>query len=197
MKTVVDNHTVASGGTVFVSGIHGVGKTTLCKAVAEKTGVKHVSAGDLIEQNRLRYEQFPKTVKGGESEFICRCIEEILPSSGFLLVDGHFALFDRSSNVVRVDYDIYRRIKVHGIFVLVDNVCSIQQRIEKRDGQLIGVDLLNVLQDAEVDHAGAVARRLGVQVRFVDVSQVDFGKMVNDVRNFIATPSRCIPCVNP
>lgn len=173
------------GRTVYLSGVHGVGKTTLCNAVAQQIQVKHVTASSLLDKYAFRYKQYAKSVKGGESEFICQCIEEMLMVVPFLLVDSHCVLVDRQNNIVKVDREIFRRIRVQGIVLLVDTVDRIQERLWQRDGELIECDTINELQDAELEYSGVVANMLGVKRKIIDVSKVDFASMVTEVLSFI------------
>ena len=46
---------------IFVGGIHGVGKTTLCRKISEKLLLKHFSASDLI--SNLKSENIAKDKK--------------------------------------------------------------------------------------------------------------------------------------
>lgn len=180
MKIAAENRCNSLGSSIFLSGANGVGKTALCNAVVQRKKVEHVTASSLLEKNA-------KSIVGGESEFICRRIEEMLTSTPFLLVDGHFALFDRRYYLVKVDQEIFRRIRVQGIVVLVDAVESIQERLEKRDGKRVDLVHLKAQQDAELEHSVVVARMLNVDRKIIDVSQGDFAERVNDVLSFIAT----------
>ncbi len=166
------------GSSIFLSGVHGVGKTTLCEAVAQIVEIKHVISSSLLERNAL-------PVPGGESEFICRRIEELLMSTPVLLVDGHFVLSDHQRNIIRVDKEIYRRIRVQGIIVLVDAVERIQERLEKRDGKRVDSGFLTEFQDAELEHSDRVARMLNVERLIIDMSKREPALAVSDALNFI------------
>ena len=166
------------GSSIFLSGVHGVGKTTLCNAIAQEIGIKHVISSSFLEQKN-------ESVPGGESEFICRRIEELLMSTPVLLVDGHFVLSDHQRNIIRVDKEIYRRIRVQGIIVLVDAVERIQERLENRDGKRVDRGFLKEFQDAELEHSDRVARMLNVERLIIDLSETELACAVSDAQNFI------------
>ena len=179
MKIDVENFRKILGSSIFFSGVKGVGKTTLCNVIAQEIEIQHVTASSLLERNSL-------SVVGGESECICRRIEDMLISTPLLLVDGHFVLSDLQRNIVRVDAEIYRRIRVQGIIVLVDAAEKIQERLEKRDGKRVDRGFLAELQNAEIEHSARVARMLNVERLIVDLSQKEPACVaVSDAQSFI------------
>jgi len=178
MKVFTENSCICPGSCIFLSGVNGVGKTTLCNSVAHQLKVTHLTASSLLDRNAV-------SIAGGESEFICQRIEEILLSEPFLLVDGHFVLSDSQGKLCLVDTEIYRRIKVIGIIVLIDSVKNIQNRLEKRDTRQVDRLFLKNLQDAELKHSEGVARELNIRRLIIDVSQNDFALRVSEVQRFI------------
>ena len=42
---------------IFIGGIHGVGKGTICKEIASKTDIIHITASEIIKWNEIPWKQ--------------------------------------------------------------------------------------------------------------------------------------------
>lgn len=95
------------GSVVFVSGVYGVGKSTLCNNLAQKCHIKFYSAGDIIsEENGEKYGS-NKLVKNKElnQDILIKKISKKLEHEKIILLAGHFAFWvitDRWNNFRRM-----------------------------------------------------------------------------------------------
>lgn len=48
---------------IFVGGIHGVGKSTVCKQVGEKLGIEYLSASDVLKWRDIKADYKDKNVE--------------------------------------------------------------------------------------------------------------------------------------
>ncbi|MBK5007366.1 AAA family ATPase [Pseudomonas sp. S32] len=80
---------------VFVAGVHGVGKTHLCQALATKTGLRHATASQLIREATQSVSwKNDKVVTDIESnqDALIVAVDEIMQHEDVLILDGHFVL---------------------------------------------------------------------------------------------------------
>ncbi|MGA2257211.1 MAG: ATP-binding protein [Thermoguttaceae bacterium] len=84
--------------TVFVAGIHGAGKSTICRELGRLLGVFHATAGDLIRANAnattevtVGVKAVPK-VDANQLLLLRELAAYRARNTGPLLLDGHFVL---------------------------------------------------------------------------------------------------------
>lgn len=70
------------GNIIFIGGIHGVGKGTLCKNIASELNVIHLSASDVLKWDDFTTDSTNKCVKDiqvTQNRLICNLRNIILP----------------------------------------------------------------------------------------------------------------------
>ena len=77
---------------VFIGGVHGVGKTTLCNELAARFNIEHFSASNLIarekEEEHLRNKQVENIA--GNQDHLVVAINKYFNSTSWYLLDGHW-----------------------------------------------------------------------------------------------------------
>jgi len=78
---------------ILVTGTPGVGKTTLCEAIAEATGLRHLEVSKLVKDEKL-YKEWDVEMDCSifDEEMLCDALEPILENGG-CLVDFHSSSF--------------------------------------------------------------------------------------------------------
>ncbi len=118
---------------IFVTGAHGVGKSTICSKLAEKYDFKHLIASDLIKRGLpIQNWSTDKIVDGPKKnqEILIRELDfERKAAHKVILLDGHTVLKVKDG-YHRIDYSYINRISPLGI-VLID--CS-PEDVLCRDG---------------------------------------------------------------
>ncbi|HYO95965.1 MAG TPA: ATP-binding protein [Polyangiaceae bacterium] len=146
---------------IFVGGIHGVGKTTLCRAVAEEMGVTHVSASELVRAG------------GGVSEPATKVVSQIAANQAaliaalgalddqVLILDGHFSLLTTESRIEAVPLSTFAAMEPVALVLVSGQTEDVRSRLRDRDGAEYDAELLSEFQDAEAAHAVRVGTALG------------------------------------
>ncbi len=150
---------------VFIGGIHGVGKTSICKHLLGMKDLNHYSASQLIA--KLKNEKLTsteKTVKdiSGNQDLLINAIEKYVNNDNLTLLDGHFCLLNRNYEVTRIPIEIFYSINPTGIVVVVDSAENIIQKIKNRDGVSYDLELISYFQDEEIKYARYVSDELNV-----------------------------------
>jgi adenylate kinase len=155
---------------IFLGGVHGVGKTSMCAGVSERFGLQVISASAIIRAERAQPSSDSRTAVlnvGGNQGLLVRGVQRIVADApGRYLLDGHFALRTLTGQIEEIDADVFRAIGVSGLICLIDDPAAIAQRLAARDGELHDVIAISQLQAAELSSAEAVSRalRLGLNV---------------------------------
>lgn len=91
-------------GVIFVSGAYGVGKTTLCEMLSNKKGIPHYSASDIISQATSETYGSNKIVKNvkNNQDILIESVSSLLKKNNDILLSGHFCIFDKKSEVIKL-----------------------------------------------------------------------------------------------
>ncbi|OEG73208.1 hypothetical protein BEL05_13125 [Shewanella colwelliana] len=136
----------------FISGIHGVGKGTLCHQLNAELGLPIYSCSDLIKQNS-GYIENSKIVTTAErnQEALIQGLRKI--NEKRFLLDGHFCLIGKEKGIIELDYDVFDAIAPVAVINVVCEPSVIHERLLNRDGNAINVDKLELLQLKETARA--------------------------------------------
>lgn len=156
---------------IFLGGVHGVGKTSMCTGFSERFGLQVISASAIIRAERAQPSSDSRTAVlnvGGNQGLLVRGVQRIVADiPKRYLLDGHFALRTLAGNIEEIDADVFRAIGVSGLICLIDDPAAIAQRLEARDGEVHDVIAISQLQAAELRSADSVARTLGIGLKVV------------------------------
>lgn len=159
------------GYVVFVAGIHGVGKSTLCKSVIDPMGVKHLTASEIIKKYREVHidnkTKYAANIDANQIILIEGLRQESI-NEPVVVLDGHFALLNEQGDIVAIDTTIFDQLSLSAIVVIMDEPAKIEGRLLSRDGKGYGVNRLSKMQDVELQQATEVAHALDVPLLTID-----------------------------
>lgn len=146
-------------GTIFVAGVYGVGKSTLCDSLARILDIPSYSAGDLISQVNGEIYGANKAVqnKYSNQEILAIAVDEKLKQSPTILLAGHFCIFDKHNRVDRLPSDIFNKLHIQHILLLESDANRIIQNLNRRDGKHYTVQQILALLTEERNTAEEVA----------------------------------------
>lgn len=150
---------------IFIGGVHGVGKSQICKNIASKYSIPYFSSSDLIGWSKLNQNQKNKVVEdiSYTQALLLKAIETIDTKSKVILLDGHFTLLTRSKHrFEKVGFDTFGLMNVKLIAVVTLNVQEIHTRLLKRDGVNYPIDVISKMQDTEIEHGESIALSKGI-----------------------------------
>lgn len=149
---------------IFIGGIHGVGKTTICQKIAATFNIEYFSASSLIQKEKKEEYERGKQVSQveGNQEYLLKAIKKNFNNEKWYLLDGHFCLLNRNNKITKIPCSTYEFIFPSAIIVLIDNPDDICKRLESRDHIKYNVELLKELQDEELAYAKYLTNYLGI-----------------------------------
>ena len=155
----MNNHKV-----IFVAGIHGVGKTTLCNELSSKFNMNHFSASDLIARERETQRLRNKRVEDidGNQDHLIVAIDKLFNNTDWYLLDGHFCLLNQDNEVTRIPYSTYEGIAPTAVLVLVDEPTKIYDRLILRDDTKYDLAVLKAFQEEEIAYAEFIRDNLNI-----------------------------------
>ncbi|WP_108098445.1 ATP-binding protein [Pseudomonas sp. GV071] len=150
--------------TVFVAGIHGVGKSFLCQKYAENFPVTYESASGLIRRERAQaaWSNDKKVSQIDDNQLALKtAVQKIKKEGESLLLDGHFVLINEKSEFVALESSVFRDLGILGVILLEAAPDVIASRLEARDSSKSSVDIVGFLQK-EREQARNICESLNV-----------------------------------
>tara|TARA_R110002096_G_scaffold250270_2_gene442719 strand:- start:49 stop:873 length:825 start_codon:yes stop_codon:yes gene_type:complete len=154
-----------SGWVMFIAGVHGVGKSTLCAGLVREGEVLHRSAGQIIrEADEKALSEDTKAVRdiAHTQKLLVAGVNRLRNGGRKLLLDGHFALLNGSGDVEPVALEVFEALALDRIILVHDSSKEIRNRLISRDKTAPSVSKIVELQSVEVETAEAVAETLAI-----------------------------------
>lgn len=149
---------------IFVGGVHGVGKTTFCKAMASRFGIGHFSASDLIAIERQEEHRLDKQVENisKNQDVLVKAINKHFKNNDWNLLDGHFCLLSKDRQITKIQITTYEDINPGAIIILYEKPENIASRLRQRDNIKHNLSLLQSFQEQELSYAKYVSNKLDI-----------------------------------
>ncbi len=172
---------------IFVGGIHGVGKSTICRNVCVDNTFTHLTASELIksESHNKSLLNNPSSKKVSALKDNQKCLtlalEKKTSQGGSFLLDGHFVLFDTDGKIQKIPLATFKKIMPEELVVITGDPKIIQDRLYGRDKQKYELRALREMQKKEVAHAIRIGAKLNIKVKQLEMDDTKgFLKLVKD-----------------
>jgi len=96
---------------IFIGGIHGVGKGTLCEKVCNDLNLLHLSASEVLKWEEIS-EKDNKLVKDftlTQNRLITN-LQQIVKENERYVLDGHYCLLNNDNVPKKIDFDTFKSI---------------------------------------------------------------------------------------
>ena len=156
---------------VFVAGIHGVGKTFLGAPVAERLGIQHATASQLIREERGSQPWTNNkrvTCVDDNQAALISAVNKLKLSGGTLILDGHFVLRGEGGAFIEISDTVFRDLRIDAILLLQSDAEVILERLQRRGDKSWAVPELKALAMREVERARKIASTLSISLRLLD-----------------------------
>lgn len=169
-KVLRHRNKIASQETrmVFLGGVHGVGKGTVCESMFSPAGYNCLSASLLIsEQGRKTDHNKRVSSVSVNQSILISALENKLKSSNRLLLDGHFTLINDKNIIEPIDIEVFRSMNISQLFLVKGRADEITMRLRNRDNRKWETSFVEKFQKEEESHARYVAKDIGVPLRII------------------------------
>lgn len=151
--------------TLFVGGVHAVGKTFMLKPVCESLGVRHATASQLIkEQQGLSNWTISRQVGDIDENqrVLVSAVKRLKHGGEKVVLDGHFVLRRGVGIHEKIGVETFVQLTVRGIILLEAPTAIIADRLLQRGDTTWELSEIEVFAQQELEHAEAVCRQLKV-----------------------------------
>lgn len=172
-------------GIIFVAGIYGVGKSTLCERLGLSIGIPCYSAGDLISALNGETYGRNKTVVNKEKnqDILVAAVNDRLQKDTAFILAGHFCIFDKSFNVERLPESVFSLMPISKVILLESEVTKVSENLRYRDSRCYPLDALKSLKQCEKMQCEKITKQLGLPLYIHQMSFDDSD--VQQVRKYV------------
>ena len=153
---------------IFLGGVHGVGKTTVCNTIFVKAGYYCVTASSLIKTFKSNTDKGKRVDDIADNQTVLLnqlAIER--KKHNQLLLDGHFCLIDSRDQIEPIAVDVFNAINPDLLILLKGNPEEIAERLAKRDGKPWSSAFIQQFQNEEELHAKLISRELTIPLKVI------------------------------
>lgn len=151
---------------IFISGVHGVGKSYFCHMVKDATGIESYSASTLISQKKLSGFSADKLIPDidDNQKYLLQAVNELKAVGQNFILDGHFCLLNASGIITRIPFDTFTALSPDTIILLTEKPEIIAARRKERDGIDASIHNIEDFQREECAYAKEVAAVIGANL---------------------------------
>ena len=169
----------------FVGGIHGVGKSTICREICDELKLEYLSASELIKWEVINEDIGNKKIQD-ISETQNRLIiglKIINQESNYYILDGHYCLINKENDIVNVPIETFKFMNLFSLNIILGDTTEIKSRLEKRDNLPYSKEFLNEMQERELEYARYLSKTLGLPLNIG--FQNDYSNLLTNFRVYI------------
>ncbi|WP_281227420.1 AAA family ATPase [Flavobacterium aquiphilum] len=162
---------------IFIGGIHGVGKGTICKEIELKTDLIHLTASQILKWEKISESsnKLVKDISSTQNRLIIG-LKNLIKKDQKYLLDGHFCLLDSNGIPNRIDENTFDQISPKVIVVVIDDVKKIAKKIEARDNKIYDVNILDQLQQMEIGYAKYLSDKYSIP--YVEIKDGNYNQLM-------------------
>lgn len=171
---------------IFVGGIHGVGKSTLCKEIAESMPINYYSCSELISK-KIKIDSVNKKVSNitVNQDILIEAVKEFVPNNIDLLLDGHFCLQNKKGDIEKIPLTTFERLGIGDIIIITNDLNIIVNNLYKRDSKEYKPTFIDEFQRLELEYSYKVSSSINVRHRHfnLEIERELIKKYIKDLLN--------------
>lgn len=173
--------------TIFVGGVHGVGKGRFSNMLRENIFCEYVSASSL-----LHWATVDKTVNDIEANqnFLISELPKAIHADKVFMIDGHYALWNKAGGVERVPQKLFDACIPNVLICVTADPVTIALRLRERDGIDYDAEQINLLQTVEIANAKDISKRLNVPLFIIDSGETSYIKAIKEIKSTMTEYTR-------
>lgn len=157
--------------TIFIAGVHGVGKTYLAKPAAIRLGMTYGTASQLIreERGRATWDEAKKVGDVAQNQqALITAVRRVKAAGESLVLDGHFVLRTAVDAHQRLASSVFHDLGCTAVVLLTCPVAVIRARLSSRGDQSWSDDEIARFAHAEAEHAVSVSSTLAIPLAMLE-----------------------------
>ena len=150
------------GSTIFIAGVYGTGKSTLCSASCKRLHIPAFSAGDLI--SKINGEQYGANKAVADKDYnqvlLAQRVRELTDEHRQIILAGHFCIFNADNGVEILPESVYSALSIARIVLLESDIQTIIANLRRRDGKDYSEKSVSMLIEKEREQSKRISKQL-------------------------------------
>ena len=158
---------------VFLTGIYGSGKSTLCDRLCSTSTIQYIRASDLIYREKHTLPPTNKRINqvNENQQYLIQALQKLSFTQTPILLEGHSCLLNKQLAVERISPDVFQQMNISAIIL--------QKRLLRRDNTSYTLTELSALQEAEQVYSHHLAHLLQCPLLILeDPSSADIKRLL-------------------
>lgn len=150
-------------------------------------GLNCYSAGELIQvKKEVRIKEQKKVKDILENQKILLSALGEVNEADYIL-DGHLCLIKEDNTLERIPYEIFKRMNITCIYIVLDDASKIKNNLEKRDKLIWDTEFINRFQKEELSYAMYLSERMDIPLKTINANE-KIGYLLDDYDKGIILP---------
>ena len=173
------------GNIAFIGGIHGVGKSSICKLNCIELNIEYLSASKVIKWGEINSDIKDKKVDNiiMTQDLLMVGLSKYLIDKKYYLLDGHYCLLNSKNEISDVPFDTFRKMNLISLNIILGEISEIKMHLELRDGKIYDYNLLEKMQYQELLYARKLSKSFGINLNIG--SQNEYSEIIDSVSKSI------------
>ena len=173
-------------GIIFIAGVYGVGKSTVCRKLENYLKIPAFSAGDLISEINGEHYGNNKVVKDkyNNQNILITAVKNKLVQTPKFLLACHFCIFNTKNEVEILPEFVYKEMPLSKIVLLETETSRICKNIQNRDNKAYSKEHLNDLIEKERKQAIKISSDLNIPliIHHMSFDQTDIDALIISIQ---------------
>ncbi len=163
---------------VFIGGIHGVGKGTICKEISNESGLIHLTASQVLKWNEISKSdnKLVDNISTTQERLILG-LKNLIEKDKQYLLDGHYCLINSKGIPSKIEEETFDYINPRIVAIVIDDIEKVVERLEKRDKRKYDSKILNELQEMEIEYAKYLSNKYSVP--YIEIWNSNYKSLLN------------------
>jgi adenylate kinase len=161
---------------IFIGGIHGVGKGTICKKISVSKKITHLSASKVLKWNEIstKENKLVNSLDETQSRLI-KGLDALIQNTNTYLLDGHYCLLNSKNKPEKVPEKTFEIIDPIVMAIVIEGTEVIYERLKQRDGTKYSLSLLDEMQEMEIGYAKYLSSKFNKP--YVEIHKSNYGNL--------------------
>lgn len=154
---------------IFVSGIHGSGKSTFCRKLSNNINFDIYSCSDLIRKYKTINSCNKLTDNISHNQTLLqKAVDEYLDENLSYILDGHFTLLDSNSNIIKIPKETFENLGITKVIFLNTPIYIVYNNLKNRDNICYSKKLLEEFHKAELSYCKQITSTLNLPLEILN-----------------------------
>ena len=154
---------------IFIGGIHGSGKGTICESIKSEIELIHLTASEVLKWSELssQKQKLVTDINDTQDRLITN-LNKIVEENKTYLLDGHYCLLNKNGKPEKISIQTFKDISPKKLILVIANPKTIKKRLENRDAKTYGISLIEEFQNLEINYAKEISEICKISLHIIN-----------------------------